>query len=132
MALYEKWCNTTKQKEKRKRYWTYIEKPGGREEIRNDLTKAMRSHYDRIERIAEDVASLGYKSAAEISRRTAANGQEPVRRSWRNLAVELVEEEIGLRVPVRRLRYKDGRSMAMRGDDFIGAGYATTTPSYGC
>jgi hypothetical protein len=24
---------------------------------------------------------------------------------------------------VRRLRYKDGRNMAMRGDDFIGAGY---------
>ena len=39
------------------------------------------------------------------------------------LATELVEEEIGLRVPVRRLRYKDGRNMAMRGDDFIGAGY---------
>jgi len=39
------------------------------------------------------------------------------------LATELVEKEIGLRVPVRRLRYKDGRNMAMRGDDFIGAGY---------
>ena len=39
------------------------------------------------------------------------------------LATELVEEEIGLRVPVRRLRYKDGRRLAMRGDDFIGAGY---------
>ena len=39
------------------------------------------------------------------------------------LATELVEEEIGLRVPVRRLRYKDGRNMAMRGDDFIGVGY---------
>jgi hypothetical protein len=40
------------------------------------------------------------------------------------LATELVEERIKLRVPVRRLRYKDGREMAMRGDDFIGAGYA--------
>ena len=30
---------------------------------------------------------------------------------------ELVEEELGLRVPVRRLRYKDDRNMAMRGDD---------------
>jgi len=41
------------------------------------------------------------------------------------LATELVEEEIGLSVPVRRLRYKDGRNMALRGDDFIGAGYGT-------
>ena len=39
------------------------------------------------------------------------------------LATELVEEEVKLRIPVRRLRYKDGRNMAMRGDDFIGAGY---------
>jgi hypothetical protein len=41
------------------------------------------------------------------------------------LATELVEERINLRVPVRRLRDKDGRNMAMRGDDFIGAGYGT-------
>ena len=39
------------------------------------------------------------------------------------LATELVEEEASLRVSVRRLRYKDGRNMAMSGDDFIGAGY---------
>jgi hypothetical protein len=45
------------------------------------------------------------------------------------LATELVEEEIGLRVPVRRLRYKDGRNMPMRGDDFIGAGYERPRPA---
>ena len=67
---------------------------------------------------------LGYKVAAEILR-----AQLPQTHKGRSgdlgeiLATELVEEEIGLRVPVRRLRYKDGRNMAMRGDDFIGAGY---------
>ena len=35
--------------------------------------------------------------------------------SARTLATELGEEEIGLRVSVRRLRYKDGRNMAVRG-----------------
>jgi hypothetical protein len=39
------------------------------------------------------------------------------------LASELVEEETGFRVPVRRMRYKDGREVAMRGDDFIGVGF---------
>lgn len=39
------------------------------------------------------------------------------------LASELVEEEMGFRVPVRRMRFKDGREVAMRGDDFIGVGF---------
>ena len=124
MGLYEKWCDATKQKDKRKHYWTYVEKDGGRDEIRDDLTETIRSHYDRLERIAEDVKRLGYEVAGEIL--SAAMPQTTRGRSGdlgEILATELVEEEIGLRVPVRRLRYKDGRNMAMRGDDFIGAGY---------
>ena len=121
MGLYEKWCDATKEKKKRKRYWTYVEKDGGRDEVRDDLTKTIRSHYDRLERIAEDVERLGYKLAAGIL--SEAMPQTAKGRSGdlgEILATELVEEEIGLRVPVRRLRYKDGRNMAMRGDDFIG------------
>lgn len=126
MALYKEWCDATKEKEKRKRYWTYVEKADGRDRIRAALTTRMRSHYDRLERIADDVERLGYKVAAEILR--AELPQTIKGRSGdlgEILATELVEEEIGLRVPVRRLRYKDGRNMAMRGDDFIGAGYGT-------
>jgi len=124
VGLYEKWCDATKEKDKRKRYWTYVEKDGGRDEIRDQLAETIRSHYDRLERIAEDVDRLGYKVAAKIL--SEAMPQTPKGRSGdlgEILATELVEEEIGLRVPVRRLRYKDGRNMAMRGDDFIGAGY---------
>ncbi len=124
VGLYERWCESTKKRDKRKHYWTYVEKDGGRAEIRNDLTETIRSHYDRLERIAEDVNRLGYEVASEII--GAAMPQTAKGRSGdlgEILATELVEEEIGLRVPVRRLRYKDGRNMAMRGDDFIGAGY---------
>ena len=124
MGLYERWCNSTKEKDRRKHYWTYVEKDGGRDEIREDLAETIRSHYDRLERIAQDVERLGYKVAAKIL--GEAMPQTPKGRSGdlgEILATELVEEEIGLCVPVRRLRYKDGRNMAMRGDDFIGAGY---------
>lgn len=124
MGLYERWCESAKEKNKRKHYWTYVEKDGGRDEIRDDLAETIRSHYDRLERIAEDVKRLGYEGAGEILR--AAMPQTVKGRSGdlgEILATELVEEEICLRVPVRRLRYKDGRNMAMRGDDFIGAGY---------
>ena len=124
MGLYERWCESTKKKDKRKHYWTYVEKEGGRDEIREELAETIRSHYDRLERIADDVERLGYKVAAKIL--SEAMPQTDKGRSGdlgEILATELVEEEIGLRVPVRRLRYKDGRNMAMRGDDFIGAGY---------
>jgi len=36
------------------------------------------------------------------------------------LATEFIEHQTGFRIPVRRLRYKDGREMALRGDDFVG------------
>jgi hypothetical protein len=124
MGLYERWCESTKDNDNRKHYWTYVEKDGGRDEIRDDLAKVIRSHYDLLERIAEDVRRLGYKTASEILK--TAMPQTVKGRSGdlgEILATELVEEEIGLRIPVRRLRYKDGRNMAMRGDDFIGAGY---------
>lgn len=124
MDLYIRWCDANKARKKRKYYWTYVEKDGGREEIWDNLIEAIRSHYDRLERIAEDVDRLGYKVASTIL--SEAMPQTKKGRSGdlgEILATELVEEEIGLRVPVRRLRYKDGRNMAMRGDDFIGAGY---------
>ena len=36
------------------------------------------------------------------------------------IATEFIEHHTDFRVPVRRLRYKDGREMALRGDDFLG------------
>ena len=48
VELYKKWCEPTKEKDKRKRYWTYVEKDGGRDAIRNDLAETIRSHYDRL------------------------------------------------------------------------------------
>jgi hypothetical protein len=124
MALFKTWCDSQKKRDARKRYWTLIEKAGARDAIRDSLAETMRSHYDRLDRIADDVSRLGYKKAATILRavlprtKKARSGE-----LGEILATELVEEEIELRVPVRRLRYKDGREMALRGDDFIGAGY---------
>jgi hypothetical protein len=126
VELFQTWCDFCEEEDARKRYWSFSEKKGGREAIRKLLAKTMRSHYDRLERIAEDMARLGYEGAAAILE--AAIPKKPKARSGdlgEILATELVEEKVQLKVPVRRLRYKDGREMAMRGDDFIGAGYGT-------
>jgi hypothetical protein len=123
VKLYKSWCKRAEAPDGKKRYWTFIEAPGGRAKIRAVLAEAIRSHYDRLGAIAEDVKRLGYDKAAKILK-----AQLPQTKKGRSgdlgeiLATELVEEAIDLRVPVRRLRYKDGRSMAVRGDDFIGVG----------
>ena len=84
----------------------------------------MRSHYDRLDRTADDVARLGYESAAELLRTVLPrNAKARSGELGEILGTELVEEETAFRVPVRRLRYKDGCEMALRGDDFIGAAY---------
>jgi len=45
----------------------YVEKDGGRDEILDDLAETIRSHYDRLERIADDMDRLGYKVGAEMT-----------------------------------------------------------------
>ena len=124
MAIYKSWCDRTEQSDGKKRYWALVEIDGGRDTVRGVLAETIRSHYDRLDRIADDIERLGYPQAVKILK-----SQLPQTKKGRSgdlgeiLATELVEESIDLRVPVRRLRYKDGRNMAMRGDDFIGAGY---------
>lgn len=122
MGLYERWCNSTKQSKGRRHYCIFVEKENGRDAIRTDLATVIRSHYERLDRIDQDLKRLDFEAVARIVR--AQQPQTPTLRSGELgeiLATELVEEEVGLSVPVRRLRYKDSRDMAMRGDDFIGA-----------
>jgi hypothetical protein len=124
MALFDAWCNLDETKDKRKRLWLLTERDGAREDIQAELADAMRSHYDRQERIAEDVDRLGYAAAAKILKAVLPQGAKARSGDLGEiLATELVEEKTEFTVPIRRLRYKDGREMALRGDDFIGVGF---------
>lgn len=124
MPLYKRWCNSKRTSQKKKHLWLFVEKSGGRADITNDLSGTVLAHYHNLDQIAEDIQRLGYEATAEIVR-----ARLPMRPKARSgdlgeiLAAELVEEEMGFVVPVRRLRYKDDREMPLRGDDFIGAGY---------
>jgi hypothetical protein len=124
MALFSRWCAGTRDEDGRKRLWTFTEKAGGRDRIRNGLFKIVRSHYDSLKRIADDVEELGYGIAAKILReRLPSTKRARSGELGEILASELVEEELNFNIPVRRLRYKDGRELALRGDDFIGVRY---------
>lgn len=121
MALFKEWCDCESTGGAGKKLLKYAEKADGRAKIAATLPGIVRSHYDDARRIADDVASLGYtKAAALLAERMPRSERARSGELGEILATELVEESLGYRVPVRRLRYKDGREMALRGDDFIG------------
>ncbi|MBE2191071.1 MAG: DUF1837 domain-containing protein [Alphaproteobacteria bacterium] len=124
--IFDDWCDFSEDvldapAPQKKRLWKFTEKTGGRAIIKDELCRRARSHYDTLQNIADDVARLGYVGAAAVLK-----GRVPQTKRTRSgelgeiLAVELVEEKTDFVVPVRRLRYKDGRESPLRGDDFIG------------
>lgn len=62
MALFDAWCEVKKTKNKRKHLWTFVECDGGRDVVKAELVQTIRSHYDRLERISEDITRLGYSA----------------------------------------------------------------------
>jgi len=121
MPLYSNWFKVHRSENKRKRLWKFTEKANGRDAVKALLYTAVRSHYDSVDRIANDVEKLGYKVAARILRERLPRTKKARSGDLGEiLACELVEEKMDFTVPIRRLRYKDGREMALRGDDFIG------------
>lgn len=66
MALFDAWCDLDETKAKRKRLWRLTERDGARVGIQREFAETMRSHYDRLQRIAEDVD----RSAMRLLRRS--------------------------------------------------------------
>jgi hypothetical protein len=121
MGLYEHWCDQDGERKGRKRYLLLTEKGGGRDAILTDLGTTVRSHYDCLDRIADDVDQLGFATAAAILReRLPTKPRSRAGDLGEILASELAEEMLEFKIPVRRMRFKDGREVPLRGDDFIG------------
>jgi hypothetical protein len=79
------------------------------------------THYASEERIAGLLDRLGKAGSAQYIRNKLPEG--PRIRSGdlgEILATEYVSEQTSFAVPIKRLRWKDHRNMAMRGDDVIG------------
>ncbi len=79
------------------------------------------THYAAEERVAGILRRLGKTEAAKF-----VEGKLPTSKSIRSgdlgeiLATEFIATQSGFQVPIKRLRWKDHRNMAMRGDDVIG------------
>lgn len=97
------------------------EADGRRTGVFSELQAVVRGHYLAPETMARRVASLGAPRAAVLLREHFPRSK--IGRSadvGEILATEVVEQYLEYLVPIRRLRWKDGREMALRGDDVIG------------
>lgn len=98
-----------------------VERDGARDAILGDLGDLVRDHYVAPEALARRLEEHGATETAALVRE-----QLPTRKRSRSgdmgeiLATEIAEQTFGFLVPVRRLRWKDGREMALRGDDILG------------
>lgn len=94
--------------------------PGGRDAIIDELRKLCRGHYVAPEITAKRLAELGAPQTAELIKSHIPGSKRARSGDFGEiLATELSERILGFIVPIRRLRWKDGREMALRGDDVI-------------
>ena len=99
----------------------FAESPDARDVVSSDLQRTVRDHYMSPEMWSERLEDLGAPETARILKEllpklsTSRSGD-----AGEILATEVAEQELGYTVPVRRLRWKDGRNAALRGDDIVG------------
>jgi len=120
--MFDEWCDIDESVHgDNKKLCGLSEKANGRAAIRAELVQRVRSHYDKLEQIAEDAERLGFPGASAILKeRMPRTARARSGEMGEIVATEFIELHTGFRIPVRRLRYKDGREMALRGDDFLG------------
>lgn len=94
---------------------------GRRPACLDDLRAAVRQHYVSAETLAKRLAALGAPKTAKLLREQLPTGKKARSGDLGEiLATEVAEQHLQYEVPIRRLRWKDGREMALRGDDIIG------------
>jgi hypothetical protein len=93
------------------------ERDGGRALVFDSLREVVKDHFEK----ADILARMGYARAAKhLENKLPTNIKTRSGDLCEILATEYVRECTGYDVPINRLRYKDDREMAMRGDDVIG------------
>ena len=95
-----------------------------RDTVSSELRETVRDHYMSPEMWSKRLEDLGAPETAKMLKELL-----PKTRSARSgdtgeiLATEVAEQELGYTVPIRRLRWKDGRDAALRGDDIVGVAH---------
>lgn len=119
--LFDRWVSKKRTNVGRHQLVLLSETAGARSGVLDEIRSLVRTHYLDSSVTARRLASLGAPKAAQLLReRTPTTKRARSGDLGEILATEVAERELSYRVPIRRLRWKDGREMALRGDDIIG------------
>lgn len=119
--FFDAWCEATEETDGRKTLWRAAERENSRADVLDELASRARSHYASDADIADFLDALDYAEAADVLRTLYPQGATGRSADLGEiLGAEIVEEWCGFDVPIRKLRYKDHREQAMRGEDVIG------------
>lgn len=122
-TLFDHWCER-RDVEVAGRHNLYVltERAGARSTIQGAIDATVASHYVEPARLSARIARLGYTQAAEVLR--AMLPQSKRARSGHLgeiLATEAAPAILSaFEIPIKRLRWTDGRESALRGEDLIG------------
>ena len=119
--LFALWCITTERAVRQHRLQVLESRREIESEAQRKIAEIIPGHYDDPSRIAERLVRLGFKKAATILRdRLPTSKRARSADLGEILATEYVNSRLPYRIPIRRLRWKDGRDVALRGDDLMG------------
>jgi hypothetical protein len=113
----DSWLDGARPLDQHANLWVYREREDARSIVVPAVCEAVKDHLvglDVLQRIG------GYPECAAVIKNSL-----PTRKKIRSgdlgeiLATEYVDQKTDYRVPIRRLRYKDDRDTAMRGDDVL-------------
>jgi hypothetical protein len=121
MVQFNDWCNSADTPVGNHHLRIMTSRPADSTVGVQVTASAVPGHYAAEERVARVLARLGKPEAAKLI--TDLLPQTPQIRSGdlgEIYATEWINAHSGYRAPIKRLRWKDHRNMAMRGDDVIG------------
>jgi hypothetical protein len=121
--IYEKWCDLKfRDVAPQRRLHLLRELDGARAAVKQQIIQTVQSHYDNPTLLAARIARLGMVEAARVLAE-----KMPQTKKGRSahlgeiLATEVVPAIFPqFQIPIKRLRWNDGRETSMRGEDLIG------------
>lgn len=119
--VLKRWLKTNSSSVGKHPLHVMTEQAGVRTTVLDDVRAVVRTHYVSPKIASQRIADLGAPATAKILRELLPKTKAARSGDFGEvLATEIAEQTLGFTVPVRRLRWKDGRNMSLRGDDVIG------------
>lgn len=119
-SLFEQYCERAEHEHK-DHLLVMLRASGELDPIAAAVANRARDHFEDPNLAADRARDMGFERAAEVFRTLLPKAKKECSGSTGEiLATEFVDQHTDYTVSIKRLRWKDGRDVALRGDDFIG------------